>query len=31
VLGTIGQWIVKATGKGTTTTPAATPSTPSAQ
>jgi parvulin-like peptidyl-prolyl isomerase len=30
VLGTIGQWVVKATGKGTTTTPAATPSTPSA-
>jgi len=33
VLGAIGQWIVKATGKGTTTTPAATdvPATPSAQ
>jgi parvulin-like peptidyl-prolyl isomerase len=31
VLGAIGAWIVKATGKGTTTTPAATPSTPSAQ
>ena len=33
VLGAIGQWIVKATGKGTTTTPPATdvPTTPSAQ
>lgn len=33
VFGAIGQWIVKATGKGTTTTPAATgvPTTPSAQ
>ncbi|MHB8105815.1 MAG: peptidylprolyl isomerase [Candidatus Cryosericum sp.] len=33
VLGAIGRWIVKATGKGTTTTPAATdvPTTPSAQ